>query len=72
MFPRLVVLSLENNHTHPSEGQMTILRGEGVLQGKRAKVQSHTGISSGVFFWEGGGGAVRWGVVQSYSRKLFV
>ena len=33
VFHGLVVLSPENNHTHPTEGPMTILRGEGVLQG---------------------------------------
>ena len=33
VFLRLVVLSPENNHTHPTEVPMTILRGEGVLQG---------------------------------------
>ena len=37
VFPRLVVLSPENNHTHPTEGQMTILTGEGVLRGKSLK-----------------------------------
>ena len=71
VFPRLVVLSLENNHTHPSEGQMTILRGKGVLQGKSPKPYWN-------FQWcfflggRGGGGSVRRGVVQSYSKNFFM
>ena len=72
VFPRLVVLSLENNHTHPSEGQMTILRGKGVLQGKSPKPYWNF---QWCFFLGGGGwggGSVRRGVVQSYSKNFFV
>ena len=58
VFPRLVVLSLENNHTHPSEGQMTILRGKGVLQGKSPK--SYWNFQQ-CFFGGGGGGGGQWG-----------
>ena len=56
VFPRLVVLSLENNHTHPSEGQMTILRGKGVLQGKSPKPYWNFQWCFSFFLGEGGGG----------------
>ena len=58
VFPRLVVLSLENNHTHPSEGQMTILRGEGVFQGKIPKPYWNF---QWCFFGGVGGGWWQWG-----------
>ena len=74
VFPRLVVLSLENNHTHPSEGQMTILRGKGVLQGKSPKPYWNFQwcFFSGGGGGGGGGGAGGGGVVQSYSKNFFM
>ena len=66
VFPRLVVLSLENNHTHPSEGQMTILRGKGVLQGKSPKPYWNFQWC----FFLGGGGSEEGGCSELFQKLL--
>ena len=68
MFPRLVALSLENKHTHPSEGQMTILRGKGVLQGKSPK--PYWNFQWCFFFFFGGGGFSEEGGCSELFQKL--
>ena len=63
---------VENNHTHPSEGQMTILRGEGVLQGKSPK--PYQNFQWCFFLWGGGGGGelVIWFAQEFFPKQLVV
>ena len=67
LFPRLVVLSPENNHTHPTEGQMTILRGEGVLWGKSPKPYWNF---QWCFLLGGGGSGEEGGCSESFQKLL--